>query len=121
MPAHHAVEKYSDEYIKATGFTGNKNEPLFRTTHGRSWVLTERALNRFDAYQIIKRRAKNANVWLEIRCYTFRVTGITEQMRSGGTVKKATQIAPHENTRTTQLYNRTDDELNLDETKRILI
>ena len=38
-----------------------------------------------------------------------------------GTVEKAAQFAAHESTRTTQLYNRTDDELTLDEIERIMI
>ena len=83
--------------------------------------MTDRALNRFDAYQIIKRRAKDANVSVDIRCHTFRATGITEYLRNGGTIEKAAQIAAHESTRTTQLYNRTDDEVNLDEIERIII
>ncbi len=42
-------------------------------------------------------------------------------IRNGGTVEKAAQIAAHESTRTTQLYNRTDDKLTLDEIERIMI
>lgn len=70
---------------------------------------------------MVKRRAKDAGVSLEIRCHTFRATGITEYLRNGGTVEKAAQIAAHESTRTTQLYNRTDDEVTLDEIERIMI
>lgn len=50
-----------------------------------------------------------------------RATGITEYLRNGWTVKKASQIAAHESTRTTQLYNQTEDELTLDEIERIMI
>jgi integrase/recombinase XerD len=56
-----------------------------------------------------------------ISCHTFRATGITEYLRNGGTVEKAAQIAAHESTRTTQLYNRTDYTLTLDEIERIVI
>jgi len=36
-------------------------------------------------------------------------------------LEKAAQIAAHESTRTTNLYNRTNDEPSLDEIERILI
>jgi site-specific recombinase XerD len=121
VPAHHTAEKYLDEYIEAAGIAGERSKPLFRTTRGRSRTLTTNQLSRFDAYQIIKRRARDAGVSPEIVCHTFRATGITEYLRNGGTVEKAAQIAAHESTRTTQLYNRTDDELTLDEIERIMI
>ena len=121
VPAHHTAEKYLDEYIQAAGIAGEKQKPLFCTTRGRSRALTERSLNRVNAWNMIKRRAKDAGVSLEIRCHSFRATGITEYLRNGGTVEKAAQIAAHESTRTTQLYNRTDDELTLDEIERIMI
>jgi site-specific recombinase XerD len=121
VPTHHTAEKYLDEYIEAAGISGEKNKPLFRTTRGQSRTLTDNQLSRFDAYQIIKRRAGGAKVSLDISNHTFRATGITEYLRNGGTVEKAAQIAAHESTRTTQLYNRTDDELTLDEIERIVI
>jgi site-specific recombinase XerD len=121
VPAHHTAEKYLDEYIEAAAIAGEKNKPLFRTTRGRSRTLTANQLSRIDAYQIIKRRAQDAKVSLEISNHTFRATGITEYLRNGGTVEKAAQIAAHESTKTTQLYNRTDDELTLDEIERIMI
>ena len=38
-----------------------------------------------------------------------------------GTIEKAQQIAAHESPRTTKLYDRTQDQLTLDEIERILI
>ena len=51
----------------------------------------------------------------------FRGTGITEYLRNGGDLEIAARIAGHESTRTTQLYNRTHEELSLDEIERIHI
>ncbi|MGH9900094.1 MAG: tyrosine-type recombinase/integrase, partial [Pyrinomonadaceae bacterium] len=86
-----------------------------------SRVLTNQALDSEIAWAMIKRRARDAGVSLEIRCHTFRATGITEYLRNGGTVEKAAYIAAHESTRTTQLYNRKDDDVTLDEIERIVI
>lgn len=121
VPTHHTAEKYLDEYIEAAGIIGEKNKPLFRTTRGQSRTLTATQLSRFDAYQMIKRRARDAGVSPKIGCHTFRGTGITEYLRNGGTVEKAAKIAAHESTRTTQLYIRLDDEVTLDEIERIVI
>jgi hypothetical protein len=51
----------------------------------------------------------------------FRATGITAYLSNGGTIEKAQQIAAHESPRTTKLYDRTSDEITLDEVERILI
>ena len=53
--------------------------------------------------------------------HSFRATGITAYLKNGGTLEKAAMIANHASTRTTQLYDRRDDEVSLDEVERILI
>jgi hypothetical protein len=42
-------------------------------------------------------------------------------MQNGGTLEHAQQIAAHESPRTTKLYDRTDDQISLDEVERIRI
>ena len=51
----------------------------------------------------------------------FRATGITTYLENGGTLEHAQQIAAHESPRTTKLYDRTTDQVSLDEIERILI
>jgi hypothetical protein len=48
-------------------------------------------------------------------------TGITAYLDNGGTIEKAQQVAAHESRRTTKLYDRTHDELTLDEIEKIAI
>jgi integrase/recombinase XerD len=52
-------------------------------------------------------------------CHTFRATGITAYMLNGGTLDHAQQIAVHQSPRTTKLYDRTKDEISLDEVEWI--
>ena len=52
-------------------------------------------------------------------CHTFRATGITAYLQNGGTLEHAQQIAAHQSPRTTKLYDRTRDEISLDEVERI--
>jgi integrase len=56
-----------------------------------------------------------------IGCHTFRATGITNYLENGGTIEKAQQIAAHESPRTTKLYDRTTDQVSLDEIEKIRI
>jgi len=48
-------------------------------------------------------------------------SGITADLTNGGTLEEAAMIANHTSTRTTQLYDRRNDEVSLDEVERILI
>jgi integrase/recombinase XerD len=57
----------------------------------------------------------------ECACHTFRATGITAYLEGGGTLENAQAMAAHESPRTTKLYDRTGDEITLDEVERITI
>jgi hypothetical protein len=48
-------------------------------------------------------------------------TGITAYLENGGTLEKARQMAAHAPTRTTQLYNRREDRVTVDEVVKINI
>ena len=74
-----------------------------------------------DAWRMIRRRAAGAGIETEIGCHTFRATGITAYLENGGTLEHAQQIAAHESPRTTKLYDRTTDQITLDEIERIAI
>jgi len=83
--------------------------------------LKDTGLSRHTALQMVKRRALKAGLPAEICCHTFRGTGITEYLRNGGELETAARIAGHNSTRTTQIYDRSEQELTLDEIERILI
>jgi Transposase/Phage integrase family/zinc-finger of transposase IS204/IS1001/IS1096/IS1165 len=85
----------------------------------RSRQLTATGMNRFDVFQMIKRRAREVGLPPTICCHTFRATGITAYLENGGTLEKAQAIAAHESPRTTKLYDRTTDDITLQEVERI--
>jgi integrase/recombinase XerD len=70
---------------------------------------------------MIKRRAKAAGLPEDTFCHTFRATGITAFLEGGGTIEHAQQIANHEGPKTTKFYDRTCDQITLDEVERIVI
>ena len=121
MPAHHKAEGYLDAYLAAAGIAGEKKTPLFRSTHGKTRRLICRPMNRTDVLRMIKRRAKEAGLPDRACCHTFRATGITAYLENGGTIEHAQAIAAHESPRTTKLYDRTSDQISLDEIERIQI
>ncbi|MDQ3920177.1 MAG: site-specific integrase [Acidobacteriota bacterium] len=120
VPAHHNAEAYLDAYLEAAGIAGQKKSPLFRTIN-KSRQLTVSPMYRSDVLRMIKRRAEAAGLPASTCCHTFRATGITAYLENGGTIENAQAIAAHESPRTTKLYDRTKDEITLDEVERILI
>lgn len=121
MPTHHNLEAWLDAYLQAAGIGAEKKSSLFRTTRGRTGVLTTAAMTRVDAWRMIRRRARAADLDLAVCCHTFRATGITAYLGNGGTLENAQLMAAHESPRTTKLYDRTRDEITLDEVERIAI
>ena len=121
MPAHHKLEAFLDEYIKAAGIGDADKSPLFRSAVRRTGTLTATAMHRVDAYRMIQRRAAELGLAVRIGCHTFRATGITAYLEAGGTLENAQLMAAHESPRTTKLYDRTGDEITLDEVERITI
>jgi integrase/recombinase XerD len=67
------------------------------------------------------RRGEDAGIKTKIGCHTFRATGITAYLKNGGRLEIAQQIAAHESSRTTGLYDRRGDDVSLDEVERIAI
>jgi integrase/recombinase XerD len=67
------------------------------------------------------RRAKATGIDADMCCHTFRATGLTNFLANGGTLENAQAMADHASPRTTQIYDRTGDEVTLDEVERIAI
>lgn len=118
VPAHHKAEEFVAAYIEAAGIEPDPKSPLFRTFDRRR-QLTPTRMHANDALRMIKRHARTAGLSPRLCCHTWRATGITAYLLNGGTIEKAAALACHESTRTTQLYNRTNDQVSLDEIERI--
>lgn len=121
VPAHHKVVEYLEAYAEIALHLPLPDSPLFTSAVGRSGKVGEKPISRHDAYRMIRRRARAAGISSHIGCHTFRATGITAYLENGGTIENAQAIAAHESPRTTKLYDRTSDEITLDEVERIRI
>jgi integrase len=112
-----------DEYIRAAGIGGEPKSLLFRSARGKTGQLNGEAMHRVDAYRMIQRRSATLGKKMKVKigCHTFRATGITAYLEAGGTLDNAQAMAAHESPGTTKLYDRTGDEITLDEVERITI
>jgi site-specific recombinase XerC len=119
MPANHNAEEYLDAYLEAAGLWSEKKAPLFQSI--QNGKRTGNRMNQPDVFRMVRRRALAAGVEVSIGCHTWRGTGLTVYLKNGGTLEKAQNMAGHESSRTTQLYDRREDEIPLDEVERILI
>jgi site-specific recombinase XerD len=121
MPAHHTLEEYIDAYLQATGIPDDEKGPLFRTAPGTGAKLTGNHMRTADVWRMVRRRIKQTPIRTKVGCHSFRATGITCYLENKGTLEKAQQMACHASPRTTKLYDRTNDQITLDEVEKISI
>ena len=121
VPANHHLDEYLEAYLEAAGIKDQPKSPLFRSAAGRSGQLSDNGMTQPDVYRMIRRRAESAGIQTKIGCHTFRATGITAYLKNGGRLEVAQQIAAHESSRTTGLYDRRGDEISVHEVERIVI
>ena len=119
MPVHSVLEKYLDEYLQAAGIGEEKNTPLFRTAFRKTKRLTGNRIHERNVLDMTKKRARQAGIATPITNHSFRATGITNYLRNGGTREKAQQMANHSSARTTQLYDRREDEVTVQEIEKV--
>ena len=116
IPCHHTLEQYLEEYLETAGMRDDGGGPLFR-----AWwkgKLVPSPLNQSNIHKMIRRHAAAAGIRAKIGCHSFRATGITNYLENGGRLEVAQQMAGHESSRTTGLYDRRGDEISLDEVER---
>lgn len=120
VPAHPEANRYMDLYLREAGIASETLTPLFRTLERRKF-LSERRMSQTDVLRMIKRRAMACGLPASTCCHTFRATGITTYLQSGGSLEHARRIAGHQSSRTTKLYDRTNDAIDIAEIERIVI
>jgi integrase len=126
MRCHHTLEAYLSEYIERAHLGEAPRASLFQAIKSRPYgrgqpELAGERLHPINAWAMVRRRAKAAGIATEVCNHTFRGTGITANLENGGTLEKARQMAAHASTRTTQLYDRREDRVTLDEIVKINI
>ena len=91
MPVHHLLEQILNDYVKAAGL--RSGQPLFQSLNSAGTAVTGRALNRYNAWAAIRKRAKAAGFLTPVGCHTWRATGITIYLENDGRLEHAQQMA----------------------------
>jgi len=119
LPCHHNLEAALDEWLSASSLAGEPTAPLFPTLrHGKLSGRTP--LPQANVHMMIQRRALAAGIRTKVSAHSFRATGITTYLQNGGKLEVAQQMAGHESARTTGLYDRRNDAVELDEVERVV-
>jgi site-specific recombinase XerC len=121
MPAHHKLEAFLDEYIKAAEIGDAGKSPLFRSAIGRTGTLTSTVMNRVDVYRIMQRRAADLGMKVRVSLPYVSRRRHHRLSRSRRHTGKRPGDGGAESPRTTKLYDRTGDEITLHEVERITI
>ena len=74
MPVHHLLEQILNKYIETAGL--QSGQPLFQSVNSAGMEVTGRALNRYNAWAAIRKRAKAAGFLTPVGCHTWRATGV---------------------------------------------
>ena len=112
VPCHHRLQEYMAAYIEAAGIASDSKGPLFRTLRGGAKTLRNRnLLTQSNAYELIQRYKVVAGIKTEIGCHSMRGTAITNILENGASVEEAQNFAGHASPRTTQLYDRRDQQV----------
>jgi hypothetical protein len=93
MPAHHELEAFLDEYIKAAGLGEDGKSPLFRSALGRTGLLNGEDMHRVDAYRMIQRHASELGMKVKMN-----VTKVTRTYDDGVDSCPFTFAVPHDET-----------------------
>jgi integrase/recombinase XerD len=118
VPVHHKAEECLDAYLAAAGIAGQGVTPFLRSNDSKR-QLTEPALLPRNALAMVKPSSGQAELGNRLCNHSYRGTGITNCLENGGSMDKAWQIAAHESSKTTRLYDRTEDQVSLDESEKI--
>jgi|ERR1051326_528281 integrase len=116
---HHNLEQFLDEWLNASGLAGEPAAPMFPTMRHRKFS-GRTPLPEANVHMMIHRRARVAAIRTKISCHSFRATGITTYLQNGGNLEVAQQMAGHESARTTDLYDRRNDAVALDEVEPVV-
>lgn len=118
IPCHPSLSEYLDAWLSASEISsGNSLFPTF--TGAAHDLLSEKAMNRDEALQMVKRRLKRADLPTLFSNHSFRATGITTFLENGGQLEIAQRIAGHADSRTTKGYDRRATRLELSEIVRV--
>ena len=121
VPVHSKAREAIDQWLLASDLASKPAAPLFPAFGKDKKTIELRHMGRTSVWKLVQARALASGLQKRVCCHSFRATGITEYMNSGGTIEIARQIAGHKSSSTTRIYDRSRDRLTIEETERVQI
>jgi integrase/recombinase XerD len=121
VPVHSKAREAIDLWLETSGLASNSAAPLFPAFGNDRETIELKRLDRRSILKLVAKRASASGIIKRVCCHSFRATGITEYMNSGGTIEIAQQIAGHKSSSTTRIYDRSRDRLTIEEIERVQI
>jgi integrase/recombinase XerD len=121
VPVHSKAKEAVDLWLERSHLVSNPSAPLFPSFGKNRETIEQRRLDRRSILKLVEKRARTSGILKRVCCHSFRATGVTEYMNSGGTIEIAQRIAGHTSPSTTRIYDRSGDRVTLEEIERVQI
>jgi len=121
VPVHSKAKEAIDLWLEVSCLTSSPSVPLFPAFGKNRETIELKHLDRRSILKLVEKRASASGITKRVCCHSFRATGITEYMNSGGIIEIAQQIAGHKSSSTTRIYDRSRDRLTIQEIERVQI
>src|SRR6476659_7590712 len=95
VPVHSKAKEAVDLWLERSHLASNPSAPLFPSFGKKREAIESRCLDRRSVLKLVGKRAKASGILKRVCCHSFRATGVTEYMNSGGTIEMAQRIAGH--------------------------
>src|SRR4029077_18725937 len=76
-----------DLWLERSYLASNPSAPLFPSFGKNRETIELRRLDRRSVLKLVEKRAKTSGILKRVCCHSFRATGVTEYMNSGGTIE----------------------------------
>jgi integrase/recombinase XerD len=88
VPVHLKAKEAVDLWLERSYLASNPSAPLFHSFGKNRETIALRRLDRRSVLKLVEKRAKASGILKGVCCHSFRATGVTEYMNSGGTVRR---------------------------------
>src|ERR1700758_1216755 len=89
VPVHSKAKEALDLWLERSDLASKPSAPLFPSFGKNRETLNWRRLDRRSVLKQVEKRAKASGILKRVCCHSFRATGVTEYMNSGGTIEIA--------------------------------
>ena len=111
VPVHSKAKEAVDLWLERSYLASKASAPLFPSFGKNREAIELRRLDRRSVLKLVEKRARTSGILKRVCCHSFRATGVTEYMNSGGKIEIAQRIAGHTSPSTTKIYDRSADQL----------